>query len=167
MILDGDIINYFKESHIEVDVSEYENTTSFIFNIDYISFSVDAYITINHDINLLTFQISFLNPKVLDNIALGLNILNQNSTMLKAYYDKLEDAVFVKANHFVNEENVISTISFIIESAKNIDSEYIENLYNTIYDSDYDLFDEEFEKAHENTSIEDDMAELMSLLKKR
>ena len=58
-------------------------------------------------------------------------------------------------------------ISFIIESAKNIDSEYIENLYNTIYDSDYDLFDEEFEKAHENTSIEDDMAELMSLLKKR
>ena len=167
MVLDGDILNYFQESHIEVDMSLYENTTSFIFKIDYLSFSLNASISINHEINLLSFQMAFEKPKVIENIAQGLNILNQNSTILKAYYDKLEDAVFIKANHFVNEENVISTISFIIESSKNIDSEYIENLYNTIYDEDYDLYDDEFDKAHENTSIEDDMAELMSLLKRR
>ncbi len=167
MILDGDIINYFNEINTEVELSEYENTTSFIFSIDYLQFSAKASISINHDINLLSFQLIFEHPQELDNMPQGLNILNQNSTMLKAYYDKLEDAVFIKANHFVNEENIISTISFIIESATNIDSEYIENLYNTIYDNDYDLFDDEFNKAHENTSIEDDMKELMSLLKNR
>ncbi|MCR5231339.1 MAG: hypothetical protein K6B64_01705, partial [Acholeplasmatales bacterium] len=153
MILDGDIINYFNEINTEVELSEYENTTSFIFSIDYLQFSAKASISINHDINLLSFQLIFEHPQELDNMPQGLNILNQNSTMLKAYYDKLEDAVFIKANHFVNEENIISTISFIIESATNIDSEYIENLYNTIYDNDYDLFDDEFNKAHENTSI--------------
>ena len=165
MILDGDILNYFRESHIEVDVSEYENTTTFIFDIDYLSFSKNASISINHEINLLSFQIVFEKPKVLDNIPDSLNMINQNSTMLKAYYDKLDDAIFIKANHFVNEENVISTIAFIISSAKDIDSEYIEDLYEMIYDED--SFDDEFDKAHENTSIEDDMAELMSLLKKR
>jgi hypothetical protein len=108
------------------------------------------------------------NPEVIESMPIALNALNANSTILNAYYDRLDDAVLIKASTFVTEDNVITCIDYILTSIKDLDYEYIENLYNSIYKEDYDAsFDLEFEKAHQDTSIEEDMAELMSLLRKK
>ena len=159
MILDGDILAYFDEMGIDVEESTYEDTFSFIFKISYGSFDLDASFTIHRSMNLLSFMVVMENPEVIESMPLALNALNANSTILKAYYDRLDDAVFI---------NVITCIDYILTSIKDLDYEYIENLYNSIYKEDYDAsFDLEFEKAHQDTSIEEDMAELMSLLRKK
>ena len=168
MILDGDILAYFDEMAIDVEESTYEDTFSFIFKISYGSFDLDASFTIHRAMNLLSFMVVMENPEVIESIPEALNALNANSTILKAYYDRLDDAVFIKASTFVTEDNVITCIDYILTSIKELDYEYIENLYNSIYKEDYDAsFDLEFEKAHKDTSIEEDMAELMSLLRKK
>lgn len=166
MILDGDILDYFDEIGIDVEESHYEDSFSFLFQISYHDFSLDATFTIERSLKLLSFMVSMPNPTELELLPQALNILNNNSRILKAYYDKLEDTVFIKATTFVTEDNVISCIDYILSSIKDIDYEYIENLYNTIYKEDYESYldDDEFDKAHENTSIEDDMKELMELL---
>ena len=164
MILDGDILNFFKEINKEVEISEYEGKETFIFTINYFTFDILASIYLDRDLGMLKFQMEFKNPKVMESVPQALNILNQNSTILKAYYDRLNDSVYIVSNHFVNEENIISVLSFLMDSVYKIDSMYIENLYNSIYDDTYDLFDDDFEKKHENTSIEDDFNELLNLL---
>ena len=168
MILDGDILTYFDEMGIDVEESVYEDTFSFIFKISYGSFDLDASFTIHRSMNLLSFMVVMENPEVIESIPQALNALNANSTILKAYYDRLDDSVFIKASTFVTEDNVITCIDYILTSIKDLDYEYIENLYNSIYKEDYDTsFDLEFEKAHKDTSIEEDMAELMSLLRQK
>ena len=164
MILDGDILNFFKEIGKEVDISSYEGKDTFIFTINYFTFDVLASIYLDRDLNMLKFQMEFKNPTVMDSIPQALNIVNQNSTILKAYYDRFNDSIYIVSNHFVNEENYITVLSFLMDSVCKIDSMYIENLYNSIYDETYDLFDDDFDKKHEKTSVEEDFMELMSLL---
>ena len=165
MILEGDILEYFDEIGVDVEVSSYEDSMSFLFQISYHDFDLDATFTIERSLKLLSFMISLKNPMDLDFMPQALNVLNNNSRILKSYYDKLDDTVYIKTTTFVTEDNVISSIDYILSCVKEIDYEYIENLYNTIYKDDYESFDEdEFDKTHENTSIEDDMKELMDLL---
>jgi hypothetical protein len=167
MILDGDILAYFKEIGVDVEESSYEDTFSFIFQISDSDFDLNATFTIDRSLNLLSFMVSLPNPEEFDLLPEALNEINSNSTLLKAYYDKLDDTVYVKASTFVTEDNCIQAMDFILTSMKDLDYEYIENLYNSIYKEDYDSFDDEFEKAHKDTSIEEDMAELMELLKNK
>ncbi|RIA73955.1 putative sensory transduction regulator [Anaeroplasma bactoclasticum] len=167
MILDGDILAYFNEIGVDVEESSYEDTFSFIFQISYSDFDLNATFTIDRSLNLLSFMVSLPNPEEFDLLPEALNAINSNSTLLKAYYDKLDDTVYVKASTFVTEDNCIQAMDFILTSMKDLDYEYIENLYNSIYKEDYDSFDDEFEKAHKDTSIEEDMAELMELLKNK
>ena len=166
MILDGDILAYFEEIGVDVEESSYEDTLSFIFQISYKDFDLNASFTIHRSMNLLSFMVSMPNPEEFDLLPQALNILNSNSTILKAYYDKIDDTVYIKASTFVTESNCISSMDYILTSMKELDYEYIENLYNTIYKEDYETFlDDEFERTHEDTSIEEDMVELMALLK--
>lgn len=165
MILDGDILDYFDEIGVDVEVSNSDDSSSFIFQISYNDFDLDASFTIERSLKLLSFMVSMPNPKEFDLLPQALNQLNSNSRLLKSYYDKLDDSVYIKTSTFVTEENVISTIDYILTSMKDLDYEYIENLYNTIYSDDYEPFDEdEFDRAHENTTIDEDMKELMELL---
>lgn len=167
MILDGDILAYFNGIGVDVEESSYEDTFSFIFQISYSDFDLNATFTIDRSLKLLSFMVSLPNPEELDSLPEALNVINSNSTLLKAYYDKLDDTVYVKASTFVTEDNCIQAMDYILTSMKDLDYEYIENLYNSIYKEDYDSFDDEFEKAHKDTSIEEDMAELMELLKNK
>ncbi len=167
MILDGDILAYFNEIGVDVEESSYLDTFSFIFQISYSDFDLNATFTIDRSLNLLSFMVSLPNPEELESLPEALNVINSNSTLLKAYYDKLDDTVYVKASTFVTEDNCIQAMDYILTAMKDLDYEYIENLYNSIYKEDYDSFDDEFEKAHKDTSIEEDMAELMELLKNK
>lgn len=167
MILDGDILAYFNEIGVDVEESSFEDSFSFIFEISYTDFSLTATFTIDRSLNILSFMVSMPNPEEFDLLPEALNAINSNSTLLKAYYDKLDDTVYVKASTFVTEDNCITAMDYILSSIKDLDYEYIENLYNSIYKEDYDGFDAEFERAHEDTSIEEDMAELMELLKNK
>lgn len=165
MILDGDILAYFDEIGVDVEESNYQDSISFLFRISYYDFDLQASFTLERSLNLLSFMINMPSPLEFDLLPQALNILNNNSRILKAYYDKLDDSIYIKTTTFVTEDNVISCMDYILSTVKNIDYEYIENLYNTIYKDDYESFDlDEFDKKHEDTSIEEDMKELMDLL---
>lgn len=168
MILVGDIIKYFNHMHIDVEESSYEDTTTFTFHIYFKDFDLDASFSINHETNLLLFLMGMENPENLESMPEALNAINQNSSILKAYYERLDDACFIKASSFVLEDNVISVMDYILTCITDIDALYIENLYYTLYNPDYEnMDDDEFEESHKDTSIEEDMEELLSLLSKK
>lgn len=167
MILVGDILDYFLSKKIDVEESLYEDSSSFSFKINFKDFILDASFSLNQETSLLSFLININNPELLEQMPEALNAINQNSTILKAYYDRLDDACYIKTTSFVTEENIISTMDFILTTVTEIDSLYIENLYYSLFNIDYESIDDlEFEEAHKDTSIEEDMEELLSILKK-
>ena len=84
MILDGDILDYFDEIGVDVEESHYEDSFSFLFQISYHDFSLDATFTIERSLQLLSFMVSMPNPTELESLPQALNILNNNSRILKA-----------------------------------------------------------------------------------
>ena len=169
MILDGEILAYFDEIGVDVEANIMDSDSRFNFLVSFYDFSLPASITIERELNLLTFELKIDNPSIIEFLSLALNALNSNSRLFKAYYDKLEDSITIKAISFVREENLISTMDYMITSALNMDSDYIENLYNTVFKENYESLEDdmEFDKMHEDTSIEEDMQELMELLKSK
>ena len=99
----------------------------------------------------------------LDNFYSGLIHISEVSN---DFVRNINDFGEVGETIYVKILEVDETTNHLKLSIKDIDYEYIENLYNTIYKEDYESYldDDEFDKAHENTSIEDDMKELMELL---
>lgn len=166
MILDGDILDYFEEIGVDIEESKLDLDSLFSFQVSFYDFSLSASLLIERELSLLSFTLAIPSPEILDGMDTALNALNLNSRLFKAYYDKFEDVIYIKASSFIREENLISTMDYMITSALNMDSEYIENLYNTVFKENYESLEDdmEFDKAHEDTSIEEDMAELMELL---
>ena len=62
MILEGDILEYFDEIGVDVEVSSYEDSMSFLFQISYHDFELDATFTIERNAK---FQLEISNKVVI------------------------------------------------------------------------------------------------------
>ena len=58
-------------------------------------------------------------------------------------------------------------LAYFDEMGIDVEESTYEDTFSFIFKISYGSFDLEFEKAHQDTSIEEDMAELMSLLRKK
>ena len=128
MIKKGKIEEYFINLEVDEETIQTEFGFETTFTVDYSNFSLDCILEVD-EFNLR------LNM-VIDSVDLSYEILalvnefNRNSKYLKANYSFANENILISTCQLYTNSNFEKVLDAILNSIVNLDSEFIENLYN-------------------------------------
>ncbi len=130
MITRSRIENYFEDLEVDTFITKEETGFVVTFNIDYSCFTKEIILDI--DENNIKLSLIFSSVDINVNLLEAINEFNIYSKYYKAFYNPIREEIVIETNQFFQNNKFEEILELSLNSLVNLDSEYIEKIYELI-----------------------------------